>query len=186
MADFALWVAAASPALGFTADEFLTAYNGNRAGANETALEVSVLAGTLIAYAAATSLEKGEWEGRAADLLALLVSYADEATRKQRGWPVDAARLSAELKTHRSRSPGIRVSVEWRKARIIRLEIGAALPMKKKAVRQRYHRYRRYTMPRKAVISQAKRPYRLPVANANNAHYASERYGCQYGVKAQR
>src|SRR5262249_35868902 len=44
MADFACWVVAAEPALGWPEGAFLRAYNDNRAAANALALEASVVA----------------------------------------------------------------------------------------------------------------------------------------------
>jgi len=120
MADFALWVAAAAPALGFTADDFLRAYSRNRAIAHELAVEASPVADNLIAFVKSA----GQWEGRASALLAALALHVDEATRKQRGWPTDAARLSAELKRIAPNLRAVGVSVAWdrsQRARTIRL-----------------------------------------------------------------
>ncbi len=118
MADFALWVSAAAPALGFTADDFLRAYSHNRASAHELAVEASPLATALTTFVKS----KGEWHGTATNLLGELVAHTDEATRKQRGWPADAARLSGELKRS---APNLRaggLSVEWPKQREIHLQ----------------------------------------------------------------
>lgn len=120
MADFALWVAAAAPALGFTVDDFLRAYSRNRAIAHELAVEASPVADNLIAFVKSA----GQWEGRASALLTELASHVDEATRKQRGWPTDAARLSAELKRIAPNLRAVGVSVAWdrsQRARTIRL-----------------------------------------------------------------
>jgi hypothetical protein len=47
MADFARWVAAAEPALGWKSGSFMLAYAGNRETANASALEGSIIAGVI-------------------------------------------------------------------------------------------------------------------------------------------
>jgi hypothetical protein len=101
MADFASWVVAAEPALGWPAGAFLDSYLGNRSAANEQALESSPAAGLLLVWMATRSA----WEGTAAELLAELEKLADEKTRKRRDWPQTARALSGQL---RRLAPNIR------------------------------------------------------------------------------
>ncbi len=61
MADFALWVAAAEASLGWPKGTFMSAYAGNRASANEVALEASLIARPLVEI-----LEEGRHVWRAA------------------------------------------------------------------------------------------------------------------------
>jgi len=117
MADFALWVTAAAPALGWKPDTFLTAYTKNRANAHELAIESSLVAATLIRFIE----REGQWEGRASDLLAALTPHADEATSKHRDWPKDATRLSSELRRLAPNLRAVGVSMDWPKARTILL-----------------------------------------------------------------
>jgi len=92
MADFAVWVSAAEPSLGWDEGTFLKAYEQNQASANELALEASPITAPLFAL-----LAKGCFEGTMKSLLASLVKHADEATTKQRGWPRSERALRAIL-----------------------------------------------------------------------------------------
>jgi hemin uptake protein HemP len=67
MADFATWVHAAEPALGWAEGSILDAYSRNRAELNELALEASPLYAPIVWIA-----ERGHWEGTATDLSAEL------------------------------------------------------------------------------------------------------------------
>jgi len=119
MADFALWVTAAAPALGWKSDTFLNAYTRNRASTHEFVVEASPFAATLITY---IKTQRKPWEGRSQDLLTALNAQAPEETRKQRGWPADATRLSSELRRIAPNLRAIGLSVDWPKARTIRLQ----------------------------------------------------------------
>ena len=93
MADFAVWTVAAAPALGFEGEDFLRAYNQNRADDVEIALDGSIVAPVLRAWIA----ERGSWSGTASDLLELLTQKADN-TANRKGWPSKANSLSGQLK----------------------------------------------------------------------------------------
>jgi hypothetical protein len=83
MADFALWATAGEQALGLAEGAFITAYSGNRQGANELAIESSPVAGPLLALMESTA----EWTGTASELLGALDAKADDRTRRLHGWP---------------------------------------------------------------------------------------------------
>ena len=83
MADFAVWACAGLPVLGVTAQEFLTAYKQNRAGANETALEASLIA----EYVKALATREGGWEDTATKLLDQIRNMAGDDGQKQPGFP---------------------------------------------------------------------------------------------------
>lgn len=93
MADFAVWVTACAPALGWAPDRFLDAYAANQADAVEIGLEASPLVGPL-----RTLMAAGPWEGTATELLIRLTDLAGDAARKTRGWPSKANHLSNALK----------------------------------------------------------------------------------------
>lgn len=97
MADFALWSAAGAPACGWTAKEFLDAYDGNRATLHETALEADPLS-TPIRELVGGLERGGVWEGTATILRDALGDLVSESVRKARSWPADAARLSGRLR----------------------------------------------------------------------------------------
>jgi hypothetical protein len=93
MADFARWIAAAEPALGWVPGEAIAAYRGNRAAAHELALDASS-----VALAVRALLDgRDEWRGTATDLLAAL-NATDEVARRHRGWPQTARALSGSLR----------------------------------------------------------------------------------------
>ena len=96
MADFALWVSAAEPALWPEPGAFLRAYTGNRADAREAALEASPLVPVLRAVAGEALY--GRWEGTATELLRLLTEKADERTLKAEGWPKNGQALGGALR----------------------------------------------------------------------------------------
>jgi hypothetical protein len=96
MADFALWVAAAEPALWPEPGAFLRTYAGNRADAREVALEASPLVPALRALVAEALF--GRWEGTATDLLRRLNDQADERTQKAEGWPKNGQALGGALR----------------------------------------------------------------------------------------
>ncbi len=82
MADFAKWAAAGVPALGFTAEAFITAYRRNQADAVALGLESSTVACTIRSFAE----RHGRWKGTARELLSRLNQEA-EADRNMPGWP---------------------------------------------------------------------------------------------------
>jgi hypothetical protein len=94
MADFALWATAGERALGLADGAFITAYSGNRQGANELAIESSPVAGPLLAMMESTA----EWIGTASELLAALDAKADDRTRRLHGWPKGARALAGIIK----------------------------------------------------------------------------------------
>ena len=93
MADFAVWVVAASPALGFAPNEFLGAYRENREGTLLTTMEGDIVADTVLDFLA----EVGTWEGTATELLELLERRVSDATTRKRDWPKTPSQLSGRL-----------------------------------------------------------------------------------------
>jgi hypothetical protein len=98
MADFAIWVSAAEPALGWSAGSFVGAYSANRLSANETALEASRVAAEMIRLAA-----RAPWQGTAAELLGTLekaIPAPDlDRLRKIKGaWPGNARALAGHVR----------------------------------------------------------------------------------------
>jgi hypothetical protein len=95
MADFALWVTAAEPALGWKPGTFLKAYGDNQQQANTLALEASLLTPLLSAF---MRDHRSPWNGKLKDLFHDLRGRADEQTRKLPGWPKDPRALSGKLR----------------------------------------------------------------------------------------
>ncbi len=104
MADFAVWVEACGPGLGWEEEEFLNIYRQNRDSTTDSAAEISTLASFIIELWAAKRQEP--FEGSPHELLELLnraakPNYAmGEATniREAKDWPKDAANLGRSLK----------------------------------------------------------------------------------------
>ncbi len=104
MADFAAWVEACAPGLGWEEGEFLEIYRKNRASTTDSAAEIS----TLISFIVELWTTKAEppFEGSPNELLELLnraakPNYAaGDATdiRAAKDWPKDAASLGRTLK----------------------------------------------------------------------------------------
>jgi hypothetical protein len=127
MADFATWIVACEPALGWPSGTFLRAYERNRAEANSLSVEASVI-GTLIQQIAA----EGEWIGTATELWKELGELAGPDAQKQVGWPKNGRAVSGQLKRI---APNLRaegVIVNWlprtsgrRQIQILRAETDA-------------------------------------------------------------
>jgi uncharacterized protein YukE len=94
MADFAQWVIAAEPTLGWESGMFLTTYQANRAGANDLALDASLVGQALLSF-----IEPGAtWTGTAKELLEQL-NEKYPYQKEQRGWPANARSLSNAIRT---------------------------------------------------------------------------------------
>jgi hypothetical protein len=79
LADFATWITAAEPSLGWDHGAFLKAFVSNRHQANAVALEASLLAGPILKL-----IESGVWSGTAEQLLRRLDGIVDEQTKRHR------------------------------------------------------------------------------------------------------
>jgi hypothetical protein len=112
MADFAKWATAAEPALGWEPESFLAAYTGNRAEANDLALDGSPVAPFLRELA-----EAGGWEGTCGDLLERLGKDVGERGTKAPTWPKTPRALSGQLRrlAPNLRRAGVLVD-SWREA----------------------------------------------------------------------
>jgi hypothetical protein len=107
LADFAAWVTAAEPSLGWTDGAFMAAYNGNRETANELALEASP-----VVHAMQQVCSQG-WRGTAGDLLVRLSGVVDEATLSQRSWPRSGRSLRSVLNRIAPNLRKIGISIEF-------------------------------------------------------------------------
>ena len=81
MADFAKWVVACEPGVGWTPGTFLSTYDDNRNEANELALESSVIWKPL----SELLLERPEWRGTAGELKKSLEDRLN--SNLPRDWP---------------------------------------------------------------------------------------------------
>ncbi len=90
MADFAMWVTATEPALGWEDGYFLSIYDANRKAANAVTLEASPIARHL--------LNLGIWDGTATELLQRLNTVASEQERHSKAWPQSPKGLSNAIR----------------------------------------------------------------------------------------
>jgi hypothetical protein len=93
MADFATWIAACEPALGWCAGTFIATYNRNREEASEVTLEDSILVPLLQSL-----VLNQQWLGTATELLSRLSQETQNGESFQREWPRTPASLSAQLR----------------------------------------------------------------------------------------
>jgi hypothetical protein len=93
MADFATWVVACEPAMGWKPGNFLRAYECNRGEANSLSLDASVIGSLILELA-----EQGEWVGTATEIRKKLGELAGEDVRRQAGWPKNGRVVSGQLK----------------------------------------------------------------------------------------
>lgn len=90
MADFAVLIAAAEPALGWEPGSFEALYRRARLAASQTALEADPVAEALLAWLG----DRQEWKGRTKDLLAQLPPPSEHS----RSWPRSPQGLSSRLR----------------------------------------------------------------------------------------
>jgi len=93
LADFAQWVCAAEPALGWPSGTFIQDYTTNGATAHALALEASLVAQPVLDLA-----QTGDQEGTASELLAKLNELVPEQVRRQKTWPGSPQALSNALR----------------------------------------------------------------------------------------
>jgi hypothetical protein len=94
LADLALWVAAAEPALGWAEGTFLDAYEDNRALASSASLDGSAVYPPLKALAE----EHAGWRGTCQALLQELEARVGDQERKSKAWPKTARALGGLLR----------------------------------------------------------------------------------------
>jgi hypothetical protein len=95
MADFAKWITAAEPGLGWDPSVFLAAYNANRGDVMRGALEADSVG------MAIDQLNPGcaeVFEGTPAELLAAINAIVPESTRRSKYWPQNPAQMGNRLK----------------------------------------------------------------------------------------
>jgi putative DNA primase/helicase len=93
LADFATWVEAAAPALGWKPGEFVAAFEAIRQDQDEVALESEAIGPAILAL----MMEREVWSGTATELLAALNTLALDEVRKDRTWPRNPIQLGRQL-----------------------------------------------------------------------------------------
>jgi hypothetical protein len=109
MADFARFVTAAEPALGWDTGAFMQAYEGNRTEAVALSIDNDPLAQALLSMHA----DCGFWSGTATDLLKKLQKCVDTPTQRTAHWPGSAHALSHRLARIQPALRMVGVDVTW-------------------------------------------------------------------------
>jgi hypothetical protein len=119
MADFALYGAAVSMALGRTAEAFLDAYNQNIRFQNLTAIEANTVAPVIIPFIA----DVKEWEGSPTELLKTLDKFRSdcELIVDSTKWPKDPGSLTKKLNEIRPNLEAMGILVKYQRTRFGRL-----------------------------------------------------------------
>jgi hypothetical protein len=94
MADFATWVTAAEPALGWKAGTFLSTYNANQEHMIDEVLQSDAVSAAVLAFME----DRSDWEGTATEFLNILNVQVGDRVGKSKGWPMRPNTLSNKLK----------------------------------------------------------------------------------------
>ncbi|MEP3892480.1 hypothetical protein [Pseudophaeobacter sp.] len=94
MADFAKWITAAEPALGWSEGAFSEAYSANRKTVDRAAIEGNPVAEAIVTMIA----DHGPWKGTATDLTKALRGLYPQLTDDPLSFPRQPNKLSSELK----------------------------------------------------------------------------------------
>jgi hypothetical protein len=93
MADFAIWVTASEPALGWEQGTFMREYSRNGREASSMAVSASLVLSTVMKF----TKEYGKWKGTPTELLELLGDRIAEHAKRSRWWPKSPHYLSRAL-----------------------------------------------------------------------------------------
>jgi hypothetical protein len=95
MADFTYWGCAIAEAIGYTQDEFLTAYRNNTMRQTEMLLNDNVVATAIITFME----DRDEWGGTPTQLYLAICSHAalEDIDTREKYWPKGANALSRRL-----------------------------------------------------------------------------------------
>jgi hypothetical protein len=96
MADFARWVSAAEPALGWEKGTFLDTYARHRSEADLDALEHDAVAPLVLRLPGLAA--SGRWRGTATEMWLALTSLAERAGPRPTGWPKSPSKLTGHLR----------------------------------------------------------------------------------------
>jgi hypothetical protein len=126
LADFATWVSACEPGLGWPEGTFVSAYTASRESANEVAVEASVVAQAVLGFMDG----KATWEGTASELLDAQGDVVGEKAQRRPDWPKGNNALAGKLRrvAPNLRQTGLEITFTKSGRRVIRLERTSAKP----------------------------------------------------------
>jgi hypothetical protein len=107
MADFAKWVTAAEPVLGWQPGTFIDAYTANRDESHELALEASIVGPPLL------EVTGGGFEGTMTELLETLAGKVNEKVTRRKDWPKTGRGLSSHVKRLAPNLRALGVEIEF-------------------------------------------------------------------------
>jgi energy-coupling factor transporter ATP-binding protein EcfA2 len=113
LADFAQWVEAAAPALGWEDGEFIAAYESAHVRSSQLTIEGSVIGDLIVLM----THEKSRWDVTAGELLEELRIRADEDRRRQKAFPKQPNQLSRLLNRIQGALRDIGVEITFEKER---------------------------------------------------------------------
>jgi hypothetical protein len=113
LADFAGWVEAAAPALGWEPGAFVDVMQASRYASSSQAVDGSPVGRLLVEL----SKQEPEWHGQMSELLEKLKGMADDDTRKQKSFPADATRLSRTIRRLEAPLEVMGVGIEFARSR---------------------------------------------------------------------
>jgi hypothetical protein len=115
MADFARWMAAASPAMATDQTKLLAIYERNRQQAHDIAVEASPVASAVIRF---MEQRRRTWDGTATELLDELEGgdYVSEATMRRNVWPKAPNALSNTLRRLQPNLLSAGIAVEFERS----------------------------------------------------------------------
>lgn len=96
MADFALWMIAAEPGLGWEPGTFVQALESGREETMEAAYDADIVAKAIVAWIADEHPTSG-WEGTPSQLHEILTRRTPEEVRRSRSWPATAMGLGTRV-----------------------------------------------------------------------------------------
>ena len=111
MADFANWAAAGMDPLGFTADQFISAYRANIQDGQTASVESSAVGLAMTRLMSSQQI----WTGTASELMAALATVSDDAMTRNSSWPKNARWMTGAIKRLAPALRGNGISIDRKK-----------------------------------------------------------------------
>lgn len=99
MAQFAAWVQACEPGLGWAEGTFLREYRKNIRSSADTVVEADPVASAIVKWVEGFAESQPVWEGTASEALALLNAIVGHSVQSKKGWPKSPRALSNRFRS---------------------------------------------------------------------------------------